>query len=416
MSRVEIASIQLGIDYEALAAEQARDPETATYKTVVTNLRWEYANIGTTKILCDISTGRPRPLVPKNFRKQIFNTIHSLAHPSIRTTTKLMTEKFIWHSIKRDTRTWTKCCEDCQRSKVHRHTKSPIGSTPQPTRRFGHIHVDVVGPLPVSDEKRYIFTVIDRSTRWPEATPMEDATAASCASALLNSWISRFGVPEHITSDRGSTFTAELLKEQSTLMGAGLHHTTAYHPEANGIVERSHRTLKAALTARCTGHQWTSHLPWVLLGLRTAPKEGLDVSAAEMVYGEQLTVPGEFFPRDQSTDDVNVQKLRETVGRFAPCRPIRVQQRHTYVPRDLRTTKYVFIREDAHRAPLTPPYKGPFLVLDRHEKTFKLQLSNRTDWVAIDRLKPAYLEATDHDDKIYTRSGRLSKPRTLLDI
>ena len=56
--------------------------------------------------------------------------------------------------------------------------------------------------------------------------------------------------------------------------------------------------MKAALTSRCAGSEWYFHLPWVMLGLRTCPKEGLNVSPAEMVFGETLAVPGEFFSQD----------------------------------------------------------------------------------------------------------------------
>ena len=227
--------------------------------------------------------------------------IHGLSHPSIRATVMLVTEKFVWHSMKKDITAWSKICVHCQRSKIHRHTKSSLGHFPQPTRRFGHIHVDVVGPLPSSEGKRYLFTIIDRSTRWPEAVPMEEASTMSCATALLNAWVSRFGLPEQMTSDRGSVFTSDIWSSLAKLLGVNLHYTTAYHPQANGMVERFHRTLKASLTARCSGNDWHTQLPWVLLGLRTMPKDGLIHSAAEMVYGQPLVVPGEFFPYDSRT-------------------------------------------------------------------------------------------------------------------
>ena len=79
------------------------------------------------------------------------------------------------------------------------------------------------------------------------------------------------------------------------LMGTSLHRTTAHNPAANGMGERTHRTLKAALMARCTGLDWKSQLPWMLLGLRTTPKEGLGVSSAEMVYGETIADLASFF-------------------------------------------------------------------------------------------------------------------------
>ncbi|XP_064107951.1 uncharacterized protein LOC135216510 [Macrobrachium nipponense] len=72
-------------------------------------------------------------------------------------------------------------------------------------RRFRHIHVDIVGPLPPSNGARYLLAVIDWSKRWPEATPMSEATADACAEALLTNRTSRFGVPDNVTTDRGQS-------------------------------------------------------------------------------------------------------------------------------------------------------------------------------------------------------------------
>ena len=148
--------------------------------------------------------------MPKSFRRKIFSMIHNLSHPSIRATVQLVTDIFVWHSMNKDITAWSRTCVHYQRSKIHRHTKSSLGQFSQPTRRFGHIHVDVVGPLSISEGNRYLFTIIDRSTRWPEAVPMEEASTMSCANALLNSWVSRFGLPEQMTSDRGSVFTSDI--------------------------------------------------------------------------------------------------------------------------------------------------------------------------------------------------------------
>ena len=79
-------------------------------------------------------------------------------------------------------------------------------------------------------------------------------------------------------------------------LGSKHVQTTAYHPQANGMVERFHRQLKAALRARCSGADWLEHLPWVLLGLRTAPKEEAGVSAAEAAYGHSLMLPSQLQP------------------------------------------------------------------------------------------------------------------------
>ena len=281
LSRAPIDSVHFGIDLQELAVEQRSDPDYDNYETLFTSLNLR--NIPVYKdvsIICDISTKKPRPLVPPTLRKKFFKMIHGLNHPSARSTVRLMTSKFVWHGISKDVREWVRSCDRCQRSKVIRHVESGINQFPSPKRRFSHIHVDVVGPLPTSNDCRYLFTVIDRSTRWPEAVPMQEATSKSCAEAFLNNWISRFGVPEFITSDRGTTFTSDLWKNLARLMGCRLNFTTAFNPESNGMVERFHRSLKQALIARCSNADWYYQLPWTLLGLRTTPKVDTGTSTA----------------------------------------------------------------------------------------------------------------------------------------
>ncbi|XP_064087492.1 uncharacterized protein LOC135202167 [Macrobrachium nipponense] len=194
----------------------------------------------------------------------------------------------MWHSIRRDSWEQARNCITCQSSKTGRHTESRIGSFPQPRRRFGHIHIDVVGPLPPSDGAKYHLTVIDWSTRWPEGTPMSEATADACAEALL--------------------------------MGAKHHTTASYNPTANSMVKRVHSSLKASLMACCKGPDWKAQLPWVLLGLRTAPRANSSQYLAEKVYGEILTVPGKFLPADSDDPDNPVARLQAAAQKFVPFR------------------------------------------------------------------------------------------------
>ncbi|XP_068235619.1 uncharacterized protein [Palaemon carinicauda] len=132
---------------------------------------------------------------------------------------------------------------------------------------FALIHINVEDPLRTSQGHHYQFTVIDRSAHWPEAIPLETASA-SCTSALLSGWIARFGIPEDNT---GVLFSP-------------------LNPVANGMVERFHSTLKAALISCCKDSNRFTQLPLVLLGLTTISKDALDVSAAEMVYGDPLII------------------------------------------------------------------------------------------------------------------------------
>ena len=414
----EVHQVQIGVDFRVVAEAQTKDPEIPAYRTSVTGLKWEDIDVGGIKLLCDVSTGRPRPLLPRELRRLAFDTVHGLGHPSIRTTVKAMKSKYVWHGIGRDVARWARTCLHCQQSKVHRHTRAPLQQFPPPSRRFGHIHVDVVGPLPESGGFSYLFTLTERTTRWPVAVPIFRPGAQECAAALLHHWVAAFGVPADITSDRGGSFVAEVWEELAKLMGSNTIRTCAYRPSSNGMAERTHRSLKAALRARCLDGNWFHHLPWILLALRTAPKDGIGVSPAEMVYGVQLVVPGEFFPSSGggNIDEEarkQLQRARDVVRQLRPFPITKENAPASYVHPALKNCKQVFVRVDSMRPTLSRPYQGPYRVLEKRDKYFRVQLRDRVDNVSIDRLKPAYTESDvgdcDHPDRV-TRAGRISRP------
>ena len=384
------------MDYQALAADQAADPDVQAYRTAVTNLKVMdivFAD-GSFTVLCDVSLGTPRPIVPKSWRRRVFDIVHALAHPGARTTKRLVASKFVWHGLNKEVTGWARACLSCQRSKVHTHTRAPLQKFEPTTNRFDHVHIDIVGPLPESQGNKYLLTVIDRFTRWPEAIPIKDIEARTIARAYVHNWVARFGVPSQMTSDRGTQFVSELWSAMSDLLGTTLNPTTAYHPQANGLVERFHRTLKAALKARLTGPNWMDELPWVLLGLRTTPKEDLNASPADLVYGTPLTVPGDFIPEAAHTPvHDHLRQLRQKVEnlRPTPTSAHGAENVKTKIPTALISAKFVFVRKETKK-PLEPPYMGPYEVLERSDKYFTLQVGSRQDRVSIDRLKVALVD------------------------
>ena len=176
-----------------------------------------------------------------------------------------------------------------QRVPQRRHWP-PVQRIDVPSQRFSHVHVDLVGPLPSVCGYTHVFTVVDRSTCWPAAYPIQETSRTACINFLVE-WISFFGVPATVTSDRGSQFTSSSWSAFCRSLGIQHVMTTACHPQSNGIVEQMHRWLKAALVARHSSSSWPSELPWVLLGLRSVPLEESAVSSAELVFGTLPTTP-----------------------------------------------------------------------------------------------------------------------------
>nr|VZI14623.1 unnamed protein product [Spirometra erinaceieuropaei] len=292
----------------------------------------------------------------------------------------------------KDLKAWTRACIACQRSKIQRHNKAPIGTFPGPGARFSHVHLDIVGPLPLSNGCSYLLTCVDRFTRWPEAIPLPDIAAPTVVKAFLSRWVAIFGAPSTITTDRGAQFESNLFQSLLSFLGCTRIRTTAYHPAANGMVERFHRQLKASLRAAADPENWTDHLPLVLLGIRSALKPDLDCSAAELVFGSTVRLPGEMIsptPQGAVEDPTNLlHRFRQFMRTLSPVPP-RSSASPSYLEKDLATCSHVYLRCDRVRRPLEPPYDGPFRVLSRGPKTFRIQRDNLEEVVSVDRIKAA---------------------------
>jgi len=231
LSRVEV--ITAPVTHEALAAAQENDDELWILLVSTTALQLERILIPGTSVelYCDTSSGKPCPYAPSPHRRQIFNSLHSLSHPGIKATTKLVSQRFVWPAIHKDCRTCARACQPCQRSKVSRHTITLVGNFTLHPARFLHIHIDIVGPLPSSAGFQYCITAVDRFMGWPEAFPIPYITAETVSRALLSSWIASFGCPQTITTDQGRQFESQLFHSLVKMCGIHLSRMNPTTPE-----------------------------------------------------------------------------------------------------------------------------------------------------------------------------------------
>ncbi len=393
------------IDFLAMAAAQRACPEVAEIMNSTT-LQITTQAVGDETLLGDVSTRVFRPLVPIQHREAVFQSLHAIHHPGVRATRRLIAARLCWPQIAKAITQMARACLHCQWGKVHRHVHLEPAEIPVPHRRFAHIHVDLVGPLPPPRDHTYLFTIIDRTSRWPdpEAIPLASITAADYARALFDGWVSRFGVPATITSDRGAQFTSALWAGLCSLLNIQHSPTTAYHPQSNGLVERFHRRLKDALGSRAAAANWHDHLPWVMLGSLLQRRQRiftggggvrLAADSAGTVHQHRRVAVAVLPQRSANHDDRPPATADTDNSAPAP----------STLPEELLLARFVLVRRDGAQPPLSPIYDGPYRVLERPTHFFLLEMGDRTDKVSTLLMKAARTPA-DTEPAKPPRRGR----------
>nr|VZI50241.1 unnamed protein product [Spirometra erinaceieuropaei] len=183
-----------------------------------------------------------------------------------------------------------------------------------------------------------MLTCIDWFTQWPVAAPIPDISVETVAKASLTHWVSNFGVPATVTTDRESQYESTLFHELTSLLGTNRFEQQQYHPQANGLVKRVNRQLKTSLMTQPDHSRWSDHLPLVLLSLRSTLKADIGCTAADLVYGTSLRLSGElvspsntltFFELCSYVEQLRsaMRNLRATPPRASPASP--------FIPPDL---------------------------------------------------------------------------------
>ena len=237
-------------------------------------------------------------VLPGNLRQPVMEIAHEAfaGHLGITKTCDRILSEFYWPGMKKDVASFVNTCHTCQVVGKPNQIIPPYPLQPiqVPSEPFTKIVIDVVGPLPKTKKgNQYILTILDPTTRYPEAFPLKNITSKAIVSKLTTMFTT-FGIPQEIQSDRGSNFTSDLFKAVITELGITQTLSTAYHPQSQGALERCHQTLKSLLRKFCherEDQEWDEALPYMLFAIRETPNESLGISPFEMLFGRKVRGP-----------------------------------------------------------------------------------------------------------------------------
>ncbi|XP_061744139.1 uncharacterized protein LOC133543542 [Nerophis ophidion] len=232
-------------------------------------------------------------MVPDKYRDLILRTAHGAesGHFGVKKTYRRLLEHFYWPRMKRHVSRFVKACHVCQVAKQSTPIKpAPLQPIPSVGTPFEHLIIDCVGPLPPSKSGCvYLFTIMCQATRYPAAYALRTITTRSILKCL-SKFISVFGIPKVIQSDRGSNFTSRTFAAALKSMQVKHNLSSAYHAQSQGALERWHATLKSLLRAYCVEmrRDWEEALPWLLLSARGVVQESTGFSPNDLVFGHKV--------------------------------------------------------------------------------------------------------------------------------
>jgi len=210
-------------------------------------------------------------------------------HPGIDKTIEAIQRHFHWDTLRTDVTEYVKGCTACQRNKPHRYkTKSPLHPVDPGDVPFANISVDLISPLPLSNNFDSILVFVDKTTKKAVFTPtLSTLTSLDYASLFVSHWVRHFGFPRTITSDRGPQFVSAFTRDFYTACGVLGTPSTAYHPQTDGQTERVNQELEIYLRffVNSMHTDWDKWLPLAEYSYNDRTHSSTKISPHFALYG-----------------------------------------------------------------------------------------------------------------------------------
>ncbi len=239
----------------------------------------------------------PQFCVPRKFIPTLLQNTHDSVvggHLGLTKTYEKVHFNYFWKNMYKDVMDYVRSCDVCQRHKQKRPFKENLQRFTPVNRPWELLGLDICGPFPETLEgHKYLLVAVDYLTRWPEAFPLKSISAKAVAQAFTEGIICRYGTPESILTDLGTSFTAKMFQEVCAFLRIDQLHSIAYQHSTNGVVERMQQTIQNVIGTYVerTGRDWSSFVQTTLLALRTAVHAGTNATSFYLLYGYDCRLP-----------------------------------------------------------------------------------------------------------------------------
>ncbi|PNF41072.1 hypothetical protein B7P43_G06245 [Cryptotermes secundus] len=325
-------------------------------------------------------------------------------HQGVQRTIERIKLYISWPGLDQAVTQYIRECKICQLNKETRQSiKLPLNITDTKATPWEKVYLDVVGPLPMTESgMKYVLTCQDNLSKYFMAIPLQNQTTEEVANAFVKNVILVYGIPSEIVTDQGSNFMSDVFKRICKLFKIEKTHTTAYHPESNGALERTHKTLTNYLRCFCDRklNNWDEWLPFACFTYNTTPHSVTKYTPYEVLFGRIANIPGKLQREPQplyNFEDIvmDIKQKMQSCQQIAKERLIKFKEAQK---EKVKCNEYLFKENDLallkveSRQKLDPIWKGPYEIKKIISPNAIIQEvgKRKHQEVHINRLKPYF--------------------------
>lgn len=312
-----------------------------------------------------------------------------------------------WKGMRKQIKKYIRECATCQVNKSSNRTaREPMMITTTASRPLEKIYMDIVGPLTKSyNGNVFILTLQDDLSKFAWAVPMPNHEANTVAKFFVTQFVCLHGLPQSLVTDCGTEFLSKVFKEVCQLLKIKQTSTSPYHPQSNGSLERSHRTLAEYLRSfvKKDPQNWDTHVPFAMFCHNSTTHTSTKYQPYQLVYGHPITVPNSFMKDTEpqyNYNDYYFELKRNMQEAQAQAKT------HLYDSKQKSKERYdqkishltisigdkVLIQEKSSKGKLAPKWIGPYTVIGTNQDSPNITILKKNRPVTLHKnlLKPFY--------------------------